>query len=67
MPSGNYFQDKNLILVWIFATDRQKGRQTNRQTQSDAYETTVQVAQVGSNKGQEKRKKHENPLALMLL
>ncbi len=34
------FRDMNLILVWIFATDGQ--------TQSDAYEPTVQVAQVGS-------------------
>ncbi len=43
------FRDINLILVWIFATDRQTDRQTDRRTQSDAYEPTVQDAQVGSN------------------
>ena len=43
--AGYYtFRDVNQILVWIFATDREM----DRRMQSDAYEPTVQVVQVGS-------------------
>ncbi len=43
-----YFTRYELLSSLIFVTDRQMDRQMDRQTESDAYEPTVQFAQVGS-------------------
>ena len=52
----------NYCSVWISVkarkTDRQTDGQTNRQTESDAYEPTVQYAQVGSKKTKKKNKQN---------
>ncbi len=46
IPNCITFRDMNYYQV----TDRQTDRQTDRRTESDAYEPTVQYAQVGSMK-----------------
>ncbi len=46
IPSYNTFRVMNYFPVWFLV----KSRQTDRQTESDAYEPTVRVAQVGSKK-----------------
>ncbi len=43
-----YFTRYELLSSLIFVTDRRTDGQTDRQTESDAYEPTVQFAQVGS-------------------
>ena len=48
ISSYNTFWDMNFFPVWFLVQSRQTDRQTDRQTESDAYEPTVQIAQVGS-------------------
>ena len=48
-PKSNTFRDMNYFLV-TFGKVQTPDRQTDRQTESDAYEPTVQIAQVGSIK-----------------
>ncbi len=44
-PSSNTFRDMNYFLVWFLVQSRLQTEY--RQTDGDAYEPTVQIAQVG--------------------
>ncbi len=47
-PNCNTFWDMNYYPVWILVKSGQTDGRTDRRTESDAYEPTVQSAQVGS-------------------